>query len=650
VSWCSWHRHGRVAACPENGARGGSSSRAPALVGVLVFAALMFSAGPASAASAWYVSPGGDSTTPCTLASPCNLEYAVASAASGDTIELESGDYTASNDGQGSYPLRIDPSGSETLTIEAVPGDSVALDGSGTGQVLFVSDAGGTLNLTLDGLTIENGSVPDGAGLEIGGNAAVTIKDSSFINNHAGGLGGAIYGGDGPITIENTTFLNNTAGSVGGAIESAAVPLSVDDSTFSGNTAVNSGGAIDNQNVAVITASTIVGNQSGHYGGALSNGYRMTVLDSTFSGNAATGSGNDVYQFTGATLDLAGSLLEDGCAAPSAGADLFYDDGYNASPEPNGCTNGGTGDVIDPSVADLGSLADNGGRTETLRPAAGNAAIGAIPDPASVVLDGAPTQLCPTGDQTGALSGGSPCTIGSVFVGYLAQLSPASSSVPDGAGYSGQLTVSGATGTVSYLEAATGSSSQIVVARSGAITAPDSLAPGTYRVTGTDSDTGGDAGTWSFTLVVEPASPAPAQPSTSPPPLPQSAPRAAPRLRLLATRRASKVGSVAFEFACLSGTKCQGTATVSISRVAGSDGKKRATTTVIAKGTFVLADGRSKTVDLRETPVGEQTLNRLGAKGNLRVKLVVELAGGSPTVVVTAIRAPGISSARSRSR
>jgi hypothetical protein len=41
-----------------------------------------------------------------------------------------------------------------------------------------------------------------------------------------------------------------------------------------------------------------------------------------------------------------------------------------------------------------------------------------------------------------------------------------------------------------------------VVTSTGAISAATSLAPGTYTVTGTDSDTKGDTGTWSFTLTV----------------------------------------------------------------------------------------------------------------------------------------------------
>jgi YVTN family beta-propeller protein len=84
----------------------------------------------------------------------------------------------------------------------------------------------------------------------------------------------------------------------------------------------------------------------------------------------------------------------------------------------------------------------------------------------------------------------------------LLQGPPTSATVADGAGYSGQLTVTNATGTVSYTETASADSPDVVVDSSGAITAAATLAPGTYTVSGTDSDAAGDTGTWSFTLTV----------------------------------------------------------------------------------------------------------------------------------------------------
>ncbi|HWF34390.1 MAG TPA: hypothetical protein VG295_03435, partial [Solirubrobacteraceae bacterium] len=84
----------------------------------------------------------------------------------------------------------------------------------------------------------------------------------------------------------------------------------------------------------------------------------------------------------------------------------------------------------------------------------------------------------------------------------LTQASPASASVADGAGYSGQLTTAGAVGAVTYSERGSAASLQVVVSPAGAITAAGGLAPGSYTVSGGDSDAAGDVGTWRFTLDV----------------------------------------------------------------------------------------------------------------------------------------------------
>jgi hypothetical protein len=84
----------------------------------------------------------------------------------------------------------------------------------------------------------------------------------------------------------------------------------------------------------------------------------------------------------------------------------------------------------------------------------------------------------------------------------LVQGSPTSADVDEGAGYSGQLTVTNASGGVGYTETSSANSDDVVVDSSGEITAPKTLALGTYTVSGADSDTDGDTGTWTFTLIV----------------------------------------------------------------------------------------------------------------------------------------------------
>jgi hypothetical protein len=95
-----------------------------------------------------------------------------------------------------------------------------------------------------------------------------------------------------------------------------------------------------------------------------------------------------------------------------------------------------------------------------------------------------------------------------VTKGALTQIPPTGKSVTvanSGGSFNDQLAVSGSSGAVTYF--VTTSNSHLKVTPSGAITtfgatvgAP--LPTGTYTVSGTDSDTYGDTGTWSYTLTV----------------------------------------------------------------------------------------------------------------------------------------------------
>jgi hypothetical protein len=78
-----------------------------------------------------------------------------------------------------------------------------------------------------------------------------------------------------------------------------------------------------------------------------------------------------------------------------------------------------------------------------------------------------------------------------------------------GKAYTTKLAVSGARGTVTFIQSTTGTQILTVLA-SGTLLAPDIYTPGTYKVTGTMKDSFGDTGTWSFVLTVEAAAPPPA--------------------------------------------------------------------------------------------------------------------------------------------
>ena len=129
---------------------------------------------------------------------------------------------------------------------------------------------------------------------------------------------------------------------------------------------------------------------------------------------------------------------------------------------------------------------------------AGNADYEAAPEVSQTisVREGAP----PGGGSGGGLPP-APVTV------TLTQGSPTSAIVAYGSGYVGHgLTLTNSTGIVSYTEATSTDSADVVISLTGAISAAASVAAGTYTVGGEDSDTNGDTGSWTFSLIVIKAS------------------------------------------------------------------------------------------------------------------------------------------------
>ena len=127
---------------------------------------------------------------------------------------------------------------------------------------------------------------------------------------------------------------------------------------------------------------------------------------STFSDdNATDGGAVDNGDNSGSGILAAGaSIFSDGC--DQAGG-VWEDEGYNVGSDGT-CLAGGTSDIDNgSSLRDaLGPLSDNGGPTATILPLAGNPAIGVVPNPTSVTLNGTPTPLCPTSNERAVASVG----------------------------------------------------------------------------------------------------------------------------------------------------------------------------------------------------------------------------------------------------
>lgn len=311
----------------------------------------------------------------------------------------------------------------------AAGGGALANDGSATVSYSTISD-----NLaTSTGYGTFAGGIANSGG-------ALTLSLDTFSGNQAdntgGGdaLGGAVSDGTGTVTITGSTFTDNSAtgsyGTYGGAIDGGSYGIStgnitISDSTFSGNSATGTyygpgsgggadGGAINTFGTMVVSDSTIADNTSttnstygvGGTGGGLNNFGWMTVDHVTLVGNTANAgsSSSDSIGAGGDSLSIVGSIVAAGVGGRECLGGPIIDKGYNIDDDGT-CGFTGPGSVSDSTSLDgfLGSLAYNGGDTETIALFRGSPAISLVKAAAD----------CVGRDQRG-VAWPTPCDAGSV--------------------------------------------------------------------------------------------------------------------------------------------------------------------------------------------------------------------------------------------
>ncbi len=341
------------------------------------------------------------SVVPCSAAS---LISAINSAnTGGGTLTLTSGcTYTLTaknNTTDGGVGLPVIKA---RITI-AGNGATITRSGSVAFHLLDVASAG---NLTLSSLTMTNGLANDGVngGGAIDSHGTLSISGSTFSGNSSpatsGTSGGAINSsgtltvttstftgntaqeGGGifnqkTATITNSTFKNNTATIYGGgALLNAAGTETLAGDTFTGNSGPG-GGAIDNDTTLNISDSTFTGNTAGgNGGGGVQNFGTTTITQSTFSGNSSP-YGANIYNYTGFSLAISMSVVAAGVNGSNCGGQApITDRGYNID---TGTSCGFSGTSMNNTQPQLGTLASNGGPTQTMALPAGSPAVNAIP-------------------------------------------------------------------------------------------------------------------------------------------------------------------------------------------------------------------------------------------------------------------------------
>lgn len=364
---------------------------------------------------AWAVTPV---TAGCTgtTGDMAGLAAAVAAVTTGQTaqIDLVAGcTYTFDSTTPG--PLTLAQGISLTIEGNGATITGAAPVGTSTNGSAIISGAyGGTTpsTLTVDNITFSgNSAISGGAIYDETYGSTLHVTNSTFLNNSAvlsNSGGGAIYANGGTVTIDNSTFASNHADNTyesGGAIFSSSATVTITNSTFSGNTAnaagYSVGGAIYNSSGWLnVTNSTFSGNSAANWGGAImgyggSGSINVQVIkNSTFSGNTAGVAGAAFYNsYAGTTLS--GNLFNANKVAGTVQSCVNYqttltDQGYNVADDAT-CFNAGSGDVPTTAAAiGLGSLASNGGPTQTMAITSGSSAYHAVA-----------AAMCPATDQRG---------------------------------------------------------------------------------------------------------------------------------------------------------------------------------------------------------------------------------------------------------
>ncbi len=198
---------------------------------------------------------------------PCaTVQWAVDQAQADDTVKVASGDYT----GAGSEVVGL----SKDLTLiggyaasdwdaSAPETNPTYLNGQNSRRAVVVT---GTVDVTIDGLHLRNGSASDGGGLYVNG-ATVTLANSQVHDNATSNDGGGIYATNADLTLSANRIYGNTAGGYGGGVRvESGDNLTIERNVILDNAANYGGGAsIHATDVAMVN--NIVGANQASSGG-----------------------------------------------------------------------------------------------------------------------------------------------------------------------------------------------------------------------------------------------------------------------------------------------------------------------------------------------------------------------------------------------
>jgi CSLREA domain-containing protein len=314
----------------------------------------------------------------------CTLREAITAANTDTASGATAGECAA---GIGDDTIKFSVTG--TITLTSVLPDTVSnisINGPGANLLTIQrSPAGGTPSFRIFNTTVFFYGV-------------VTFSGLTIANGNPGsGSGGAILNGPGTVNVINCTLKDNVAAS-GGAILNTEGTVNITNSSLQHNVGASSGGGIFNEAPGTLNIINSIltdnsgnpgGSINGGNGGAIFNKATLNLTNSTLSNNVAAGGGG-IYNGAGnTTVRLRNNIVALNMVSNS-GPDLigsFTTQGHNLIGKNDGSsgftpgTNNQNGDLVGTNASPinplLGSLANNGGPTQTQALLPGSPAIDA---------------------------------------------------------------------------------------------------------------------------------------------------------------------------------------------------------------------------------------------------------------------------------
>jgi hypothetical protein len=302
-----------------------------------------------------------------------------------------------------------------TLTIIGAGARQTTVDGNHLDRVFSIAQ---TATVSISDMTITGGDATGGGTskeIDMGGGiyntGTLTLDRVAVVGNHADGGGGIFSIPGSYITISNSLIAHNTAYEAGGIRFDGGGELI--NSTVTDNTLLPlpNESYLQDPKLASSLANEITG-----YGGGIDfrGGNNLDIINSTITDNHAIKGGgglNSAQSYAAASSQtsigitmLLNTIIADNTSTAGGGDcnvedNIIQSEGHNLASDGT-CFLTSTGDLPNHNPL-LGSLADNGGPTET------QALL-----PGSPAIDAGATQGCPQADQRGVTRPQGACDIG----------------------------------------------------------------------------------------------------------------------------------------------------------------------------------------------------------------------------------------------